>query len=140
MVDKFRREERSRIMSRIKGYDTAPEKIVRSLLHEMGYRFRLHSEKLPGTPDIVLPRHRKVIYVHGCFWHGHKGCPRSKRPTTNINFWNRKIESNIKRDKKVRIQVKTLDWKSLVIWQCQIDSKTLLAKKLRKFLTESRDV
>src|SRR5215813_14226357 len=102
MTDMFAPPERSRIMSRVKDRDTAPEKRVRSILHRMGYRFGLRSAKLPGKPDIVLTRHKKVVFVHGCFWHGHEGCRRSARPESNVEFWNRKIDGNIARDAKVR--------------------------------------
>lgn len=107
-------------MSRIRGKDTKPEKIVRSMLHEMGYRFRLHRRDLPGNPDIVLPKYKKVIFVHGCFWHGHKGCPRSKRPTSNKKFWSEKLRKNIERDKQNQKKLKELGWDYFTIWQCQI--------------------
>ncbi|HDP34827.1 MAG TPA: DNA mismatch endonuclease Vsr, partial [Candidatus Hydrogenedentes bacterium] len=94
MVDIFTKEHRSHIMAQIKGKDTKPEKAVRSILHRMGYRFRIHVSFLPGKPDIVLARHRKVIFVNGCFWHGHKRCRRGTIPETNTDFWIRKIVSN----------------------------------------------
>jgi|ERR1041384_8821713 DNA mismatch endonuclease (patch repair protein) len=134
MADKFTPDERSRIMSRVKGKNTQPEKIVRTLLHSLGYRFRLHRKDLPGNPDIVLPRHKRVIFVHGCFWHGHEGCPRAARPTTNVDFWNRKIDGNIKRDKKVRKELRSLDWEILIIWQCQTRSTDALRMRIEKFL------
>jgi len=109
MTDVFSQEKRSWIMSRVKGRDTKPEILVRSFIFRMGFRFRLHRRDLPGTPDIVLPRHGKVIFVHGCFWHGHKRCPRSKRPTTNENFWNKKLDGNIKRDKRYRRELEGVD-------------------------------
>ena len=102
MTDVFSQEKRSWIMSRVKGRDTKPEILVRSFIFRMGFRFRLHRRDLPGTPDIVLPRHSKVIFVHGCFWHGHKRCPRSKRPTTNANFWN-----DIKNSKNWKVGFRT---------------------------------
>src|SRR5262245_34234702 len=98
MADRFTAEQRSRNMSRVRGRDTQPEIIVRKLLHRLGYRFRLHRKGLPGKPDIVLPKYRTAIFVHGCFWHGHPGCRRSARPTTNVEFWNRKIDGNVERD------------------------------------------
>ncbi|MFQ5432243.1 MAG: very short patch repair endonuclease [Nitrospinota bacterium] len=135
MVDRFSSEKRSDIMSRIKLRDTKPEKLLRSQLHRMGFRFRNNVSYLPGKPDIVLPRYRKTIFMHGCFWHGHKGCGRAKRPVSNVNFWNRKIDNNIKRDKKVRKELKSLGWKSLVIWQCQINKMNTVTLRLRRFLS-----
>lgn len=136
MADRITPEERSRIMSRIKGRETKPEKLVRSLLHGMGYRFRLHAKNLPGKPDIVLPRHNKVIFVHGCFWHGHKRCKRAKRPATRKEFWNRKIDGNIKRDEKVKRQLRALGWQVLVVWQCQTRDQKKLSKLLDKFMVK----
>ena len=134
MADKFTPEERSRIMSRVKGRDTKPEKIVRRLLHAMGHRFRLHRKDLPGKPDIALPKHRKVIFVHGCFWHGHSGCPRAARPTSNVEFWNRKIDSNMRRDITAQKELDALGWKHLVVWQCETRDLPLLADRLEQFL------
>ncbi|MDQ3917006.1 MAG: very short patch repair endonuclease, partial [Acidobacteriota bacterium] len=106
-------------MARVKGRDTKPEKIVRSLLHALGYRFRLHRKDLPGRPDIVLPKHKKVVYVHGCFWHGHPSCPRAARPTSNVAFWNKKIDGNVARDAAAQRAIKGLGWGHLVVWQCE---------------------
>ena len=114
MADIFSSEKRKWIMRQIKNHDTAPEMLVRSLLFKMGYRFRLHRKDLPGHPDIVLPRHKKVIFVDGCFWHGHKGCPRSKRPDTNEDFWNKKLDQNQERDIRFRNELKRLGWHVLV--------------------------
>jgi DNA mismatch endonuclease, patch repair protein len=101
MADVFTPKKRSEIMSRIGGKDTAPEVRVRRLLHALGFRFRLHRSDLPGKPDIVLPRHRKIILVHGCFWHSHADCPRAALPTTNPEFWRAKVEGNVARDRRV---------------------------------------
>jgi DNA mismatch endonuclease (patch repair protein) len=130
MTDVFSQQKRSWIMSRVKGRDTKPEILVRSFIFRMGFRFRLHRRDLPGTPDIVLPRHGKVIFVHGCFWHGHKRCPRSKRPTTNENFWNKKLDGNIKRDKRYRRELRQMGWKVLIVWECE----TKMLRKLERFL------
>jgi DNA mismatch endonuclease (patch repair protein) len=138
MVDVFSTEKRSQIMSLIRGYDTKPELIVRSILHGMGYRFRIHQDKLPGNPDIVLRKYSRVIFVHGCFWHGHKGCLRAKRPATHKAFWADKLDKNIARDKTQQRQLKTLGWKYLVIWQCEVDKKHKLRTKLMRFLTSKR--
>ncbi len=134
MTDIFNTEKRSEIMSNIQSYDTKPEIIVRSIIHRMGFRFRLHRNDLPGSPDIVLPKHKKVIFVHGCFWHGHKNCNRSKRPTTNIFFWDKKLDSNIKRDKQNLIELRKKGWKYLVLWSCEISKKDVTSKKLYDFL------
>lgn len=136
MTDVFSKEKRSCIMAHVKGYDTKPEILVRSFIFRMGFRFRLHRRDLPGTPDIVLPRHSKVIFVHGCFWHGHKNCPRSKRPATNENFWNNKLDSNIKRDKLNRRELRRLGWKTLVVWECETKSPEKLLRKLERFLND----
>lgn len=132
-MDVFSIEKRSKIMAKIKGKDTKPEKIIRSLLHKMGYRFRLHRRDLPGNPDIVLPKYKKGIFVHGCFWHGHKGCPRSEKPSSNKNFWNEKLTKNIERDKQNQRKLNELGWVSLVIWQCQIKKGNI--SQLRQTLT-----
>jgi len=136
MTDRFTRKERSAIMSRIHGANTEPEKIVRSLLHSMGYRFRLHVRKLPGNPDIVLPRHHKIVFVHGCFWHGHKRCARAGRPATRVAFWNRKIDGNMLRDATVYKRLRALGWKVFVIWQCEMKKakRPALTVRLRRFL------
>ena len=134
MTDVFSIEKRSWIMSRVKGRDTKPEVLVRSFVHRMGYRFRVHRRELPGNPDIVLARHKKVIFVHGCFWHGHKGCSRSRRPTTNEKFWNNKLNGNIKRDRLNCRELRQMDWKVLVVWECETKASELLLEKLERFL------
>lgn len=121
-------------MSRVRGKNTKPELIVRSLLHGMGYRFRLHRRDLPGNPDVVLPKHKKVVFVHGCFWHGHASCSRSKRPTTNQAFWNKKLDGNIKRDRRFRRELRQLGWEVLTIWECEIKNSEKLMRKLERFL------
>lgn len=136
MTDIFSTQKRSWIMSRIKGFDTKPEMIVRSFVHRMGFRFRVHRRDLPGNPDIVLPRLGKVIFVHGCFWHGHKRCHRSKRPTTNSTFWNKKLDANMERDKIFRRELIKMGWKVLVVWQCNTNNPTYLLEKLERFLYE----
>ena len=136
MTDVFSQEKRSWIMSRVKGRDTKPEILVRSFIFRMGFRFRLYRRDLPGTPDIVLPRHGKVIFVHGCFWHGHKNCPRSKRPTTNENFWNNKLDGNMERDKRYRRKLRQMGWKVLIVWECETKSPEKLLQKLERFLND----
>ena len=134
MTDPFSKEKRSWIMSRVRGRDTKPEILVRSFVHRMGFRFRIHRRDLPGNPDIVLPRHGKVIFVHGCFWHGHRGCPRSKRPTTNEEFWNKKLDGNIKRDRRFRRAVSRMGWRVLVVWECETRKPDKVLRKLERFL------
>lgn len=119
MPDRFSREQRRAVMARVRNRNTAPELVVRRLLHAMGYRFRLHRRDLPGSPDIVLPKYRTAIFVHGCFWHGHPGCPRAARPTTNVEFWNRKLDTNLRRDAQVREDLERLGWHVVVVWQCE---------------------
>ena len=134
MTDVFSKEKRSWIMSRVRGRDTKPEIVVRSFVHRMGFRFRIHRRDLPGNPDIVLPRHGKVIFVHGCFWHGHKRCQRSKRPTTNKGFWNKKLDENIERDKRFQRKLRLMGWKVLVLWQCEVRKPEKMLRKLERFL------
>ncbi|SDB53111.1 T/G mismatch-specific endonuclease [Desulfonatronum thiosulfatophilum] len=121
-------------MSRIRGKDTKPELIVRSLLHGLGYRFRLHRKDLPGKPDITLPKYKKVVFVHGCFWHSHQKCPRAKRPTTNTEFWRVKLGKNIRRDQENSERLKQKGWDVLVVWSCEIKDLDALKAKLRQFL------
>jgi DNA mismatch endonuclease (patch repair protein) len=136
MADRLTPQERSRNMSRVKGRDTKPELLVRSIVHRLGYRFRLHGKRLPGSPDVVLPRHRKVIFVHGCFWHGHAGCRRAARPSTNREFWDRKIDGNIARDASNLEALRQAGWKVLVIWQCAMKDREHLQHTLSEFLSE----
>lgn len=136
MTDVFTPAKRSAIMARIKGQNTKPEILVRKLVHSLGYRFRLHQYKLPGKPDLVLRRHEKVIFVHGCFWHGHTRCARAALPSTNIDFWQKKIRGNRSRDIKVKRQLTRSGWKVLVVWQCQTKNSTELSKRLKRFLAE----
>jgi len=121
-------------MSRVSGKNTKPELVVRSLLHNMGYRFRLHRNDLPGKPDITLPKYNKIIFVHGCFWHGHIDCPRAKRPTTNKLFWNEKLNKNIERDKITVNNLKQLGWDVLTVWTCEVKDTGKLRNKLLSFI------
>jgi DNA mismatch endonuclease (patch repair protein) len=111
---------RSRIMAAIRGQDTTPELLVRSVLHRHGLRFRLHVRDLPGRPDIVLPRHRTVILVHGCFWHRHIGCARSMLPATNRAWWIAKLRRNRARDRRVLRELRAAGWRVIVVWECQL--------------------
>ena len=134
-MDKVSPQQRSINMSKVKSKNTKPEKIVRSLLHSLGYRFRLHRKTLPGTPDIVLPKYKAVIFVNGCFWHGHDGCKRATIPDTNKEFWERKISANKVRDQKNIFDLEKLGYRCLVIWQCELKDKNLLIQRLLNFLT-----
>jgi DNA mismatch endonuclease (patch repair protein) len=133
-MDIFDSKKRSRIMSHIKGKNTKPELIVRSLLHNMGYRYRLHRKDLPGKPDIVLPKYRKIIFIHGCFWHGHRDCSREKRPSSNQSFWNEKLDKNLRRDRQHLVTLKEAGWDVLVIWTCEVKQLDRLKEILQDFL------
>jgi DNA mismatch endonuclease (patch repair protein) len=137
MADVFTAKKRSDIMSKIGGKDTAPELRVRRLLHAMGYRYRLHRVDLPGKPDIVLPRHRKIVLIHGCFWHCHRGCRRASLPLTNIRFWKKKIVGNQARDRRVQRELRQLGWSVLVLWQCELADSERLAGRLMDFLASA---
>ena len=145
-MDHLTKEKRSWNMSRIKSKDTFPEKIVRSLLHSMGYRFRLHgkvskriykSGVLPGKPDIVLAKYKTVIFVHGCFWHRHKNCKRATMPKTRTEWWAEKFEKNLNRDKKNQSLLSKIGWKIIVIWECEIIENISLKAKLIKELKKN---
>ena len=123
-------------MSRIGGKNTKPELIVRSLLHGMGYRFRLHRKDLPGKPDITLPKYKKVIFVHGCFWHSHPGCKRAGRPTSNKEFWQEKLNKNVERDNSAIAALKAAGWDVLVVWTCEVNDGEQLKNKLHSFLEQ----
>ncbi|MBI3811705.1 MAG: DNA mismatch endonuclease Vsr [Nitrospirae bacterium] len=138
MPDVFTKRKRSWIMARISGANTKPEILVRDIVEAKGFHVVVHVRNLPGNPDIVLKRHKKAIFVHGCFWHGHKGCKRAKRPMTNTAFWNRKINGNMKRDRKNLRELKKQGWKALVIWQCRIKNSRYLEKRIFKFLETRR--
>ncbi|HBA70790.1 MAG: very short patch repair endonuclease [Geobacteraceae bacterium GWC2_55_20] len=117
-------------MSRIKGRNTKPELAVRSLLHRMGYRFRLHRADLPGKPDIVLSRYRTVIFVHGCFWHRHKDCRFAYTPKSRTEFWLKKLESNVIRDIQVKSDLELLGWRVITLWECELRDMDQLAARL----------
>jgi DNA mismatch endonuclease, patch repair protein len=135
MPDVFPPTKRSQIMSKIGQRNTKPEIIVRKLLHRMGYRFRLHRQDLPGSPDIVLPKYKTVIFVHGCFWHGHSECPRAKLPETNQEFWENKIEKNRLRDRRNAANLAKLTWQVITVWQCELKDMEALCKRIRHALS-----
>ena len=125
-------EQRSRNMSAIKSKNTKPEIAVRKLLHSMGYRFRLHRKDLPGSPDIVLPKYKTVIFVHGCFWHRHENCKYATTPKTRKEFWEKKFRENINRDNLNQANLSLKGWKIIIIWECQLkgDIKKLIRESL----------
>lgn len=127
-------EARSALMSRIRGKNTKPEMAVRRKLHAMGYRYRLHVHSLPGTPDLVFPGRRKIIFVHGCFWHRHQGCQYAAVPKTRPEFWQEKFRQNVERDKKAIDELNAGDWDVLIVWECEVKNLELLQERLRKFL------
>lgn len=136
-MDTVTKARRSEIMASIRDRDTKPELLVRRLLHRLGYRFRLHRTDLPGKPDIVLPKHRTVILIHGCFWHGCRKCDRGTRvPKTNTRFWVDKIQSNIDRDRRDRASLRGLGWKVVVLWDCELRNQPVapLERKLRRVI------
>lgn len=132
-MDVVDRVTRSRMMSGIRGKDTKPERIVRDFLHHAGLRFRLHT-KLPGKPDLVLPKYRTVIFVHGCFWHRHAGCRFTTTPASNTEFWREKFAANVQRDARVKRQLEEQRWWVEVVWSCQLSESELpkLASRIRK--------
>lgn len=133
MTDRISKERRSWNMSMIKGSDTKPERAVRSMLHQMGFRFRLNRKDLPGKPDIVLPKYKTVIFVHGCFWHRHQGCKFAYTPKSRVDFWNKKFAENMNRDRKTTSELQKKGWKVLIIWECQTKNMSKLAAELKSF-------
>lgn len=136
MTDKFSKETRSYNMSQIKSKDTKPEILVRKYLFSNGFRYKLHDNKLPGKPDIVLPKYRSVIFVNGCFWHGHKCKVGKRKPKSNTEYWYKKIDNNILRDKKNIRLLKKEGWRILTIWECEIKYQLKLQSKVSKFINK----
>ena len=122
MVDRISSEHRSWNMSRIRSRETKPELQLRSALHKTGFRFRLHVRKLPGCPDIVLPKYHTAIFVHGCFWHRHSGCKNATIPSTRRDFWIRKLDANVERDVRNNIALKSSGWTIFIVWECELES------------------
>lgn len=135
-TDMFSQEKRSEIMSHVRPENTKPERLVRSTLHMMGFRFRLHSVGLPGTPDIVLPKYRSVIFVHGCFWHRHSSCKRATTPVHNADFWKAKFDRNTRRDAQKISALEAMGWKVFIIWECETKNAEALSRKLHKMLVK----
>ena len=130
MSDIVNAEKRSELMSRIKGRNTTPELAIRSIAHGLGYRFRLHRRDLPGSPDLVFPRYRTVVFVHGCFWHRHDGCRYAYRPKSRIQFWTKKFEENVARDERNEAALRNMGWQVLVIWECETRDQELVRARL----------
>ncbi|MDA8172204.1 MAG: DNA mismatch endonuclease Vsr [Nitrospiraceae bacterium] len=137
MKDTLSPEERSIRMSLVRSKDTKPEMRVRRLVHAMGYRYRLHVSDLPGHPDMVFPSRRKIIFVHGCFWHQHNCAMGARMPKSKIGFWKKKLEGNKKRDSEIMQRLKKDHWSVLVIWECQIKKTEALKARVKKFLQET---
>jgi DNA mismatch endonuclease (patch repair protein) len=136
MVDRLSTKARSALMSRVRTRNTAPELAVRSALHRNGYRFRLKRAGLPGRPDVILPGRMKVIFVHGCFWHGHS-CKRGALPASNQDFWRGKIAGNRERDRRVVKQLRALGWRSLILWECELKDAAKVVRRLVKFCDDA---
>ena len=136
MTDTMTPEQRSRCMSAVKGKDTKPEMIVRRYLFSKGLRFRLHRKDLPGNPDIVLPKYKTVVFINGCFWHGHDGCKYYKLPTSNVEFWESKITNNKNRDILNELKLKKLGWRVIRIWECEIKRVQDRGQSLEKLYTQ----
>ena len=135
MADIMTPEQRSRCMAAIKGKDTKPEMIVRKYLFSRGLRFRVQVRKLPGTPDIVLPKYKTAIFINGCFWHGHEGCKYFRLPKSNVDFWREKIERNIERDRESMQALFDLGWKVVRVWECELRNKANREETLNKIYT-----
>ncbi len=127
-MDIWSKEKRSLVMGKIRSKDTMPEKVLRSALFKAGYRFRIHKAGLPGKPDIVLPKYKTVIFVHGCFWHYHKDCPEGRIPNSNSEFWKNKLARNIERDAKHVKALQDTGWQVLIVWECELKSDSSVAK------------
>jgi len=135
MTDIWSKEKRSEVMSLIRSKHTRPELIVRSMLHRMGFRFRLHCRGLPGEPDIVLPKHKSAIFVHGCFWHFHKNCRDGKIPQSNQEYWRPKLEGNARKDEQALSALRADGWNTLVIWECELrENLTEVQERVEEFL------
>mgnify|MGYP001194828174 FL=1 len=136
MTDIVSEEQRSYIMSKVASKDTKPELLVRSFLHRAGFRFRIHGKKLPGRPDLVLPKHQAVVFVHGCFWHRHNGCTKATMPATRVAFWREKFERNVARDLTNQADLRNLGWRVIVLWECEIATIADREDRLSRLISE----
>ncbi|MFG1481187.1 DNA mismatch endonuclease Vsr [Xanthobacter sp. V4C-4] len=139
MMDIIDKEARSRLMSRIRGKDTNPEMIVRRIAHRLGFRFRLHRKDLPGSPDLVFPGRKKVVFVHGCYWHRHPGCRLAYEPKSNVEFWTAKFAANVARDQNAIAKLHAQSWDTLVIWECEAKDSELVTSRLSAHLGRPND-
>jgi DNA mismatch endonuclease (patch repair protein) len=130
-VDIISAERRSALMRRVRQRDTDPELVVRRVAHALGYRFRLHRRDLPGTPDLVFPKYRVALFVHGCFWHRHEGCPRATTPKSRRDYWLPKFAANVERDRRKEEALKSLGWRVLIFWECEINDANSLKRRLK---------
>ena len=138
MADIVDVQRRSELMAGIRGKDTGPELAVRRIAHGMGLRFRLHSKNLPGRPDVVFPRHRLAVFVHGCFWHQHQDCRFARPPKSRVSFWKKKLADNVARDKRNIAALRGLGWRVLVIWECEVGKRRLVQDKLAAFVSDGQ--
>lgn len=137
MADVVDRRTRSRMMSGIKGRDTKPERVVRSYLHRAGLRFRLHRTGLPGRPDLVFPKFRVAVFVHGCFWHRHESCRFATTPASNVAFWQAKFAQNVDRDSRVQRELRRAGWRVVTVWECDL-GETALRRLVKKIQGKAR--
>lgn len=138
MSDIFSKHKRSDIMSKISGKETKPEILVRKYLFAKGFRYRKNVKELLGKPDVVLPKYKTIIFIHGCFWHGHEGCKKSVLPRTNTEFWKEKIGKNIKRDTFNILELEKQGWKVIVVWQCELRNISVRNIRLKNLVMEMR--
>ncbi len=124
-------------MASVRSRDTVPEMVVRRLAHRLGFRFRLHRKDLPGSPDLVFPRYGAVVFVHGCFWHRHKGCRYASTPKSRTEYWSEKFRKNVARDRRAKGALRGMGWRVLVVWECETRDDEALAPRLRRFLRSS---
>lgn len=134
MVDTVAPERRSEIMGRVRGKNTQPELVLRRLVYAAGYRYRLHRRDLPGTPDLIFAGRRKVLFVHGCFWHRHENCPSTRTPKSKVEFWTSKFERTRARDSEVLAALTSLGWTTLVVWECELARPEVVMKRVQMFL------
>jgi DNA mismatch endonuclease (patch repair protein) len=137
-MDTFSKSKRSEIMARVSGKDTKPEILVRKFLFSKGFRYRKNVKEIPGKPDIILPKYKTIVFIHGCFWHGHKNCEASQLPTSNVEYWTKKVSSNINRDSTNSQILKNMGWKVIVVWECELKTK-YRDNRLHTLIKEIRD-
>ena len=139
-MDTVSAERRSEIMSRVRSRDMRPEMIVRRLVHGLGYRYRLHGKRLPGQPDLVFASRRRVIFVHGCFWHRHPDCGQARTPKSRVQFWRTKLDRNRERDLANQRELHHMGWHLLVVWECELHDLESVTKRVVCFLEDRREV